>query len=32
MLIKKLQINNFGKLKNKEIELNKRYKHNIWGK
>lgn len=32
MQIKKIQINNFGKLKNKEIELNPRNKYNIWRK
>lgn len=32
MLIKKIQINNFGKLKNKEIKLEKRYKYHLWQK
>lgn len=30
MLIKKVQINNFGKLKNKKIEFKKRNKRNLW--
>ncbi len=30
MYIKKVQVNNFGKLKNKEIELKKRNKCYIW--
>jgi hypothetical protein len=32
MLIKKVQINNFGKLKNKEIEFEKRNKFGLWRK
>jgi len=32
MLIKKVQINNFGKLKNKNVEFKSRYKCHIWEK
>ncbi len=32
MQIKKIQINNFGKLKNKKIELKNRNKYNLWRK